>query len=170
MHEFIHSMVLRNSVNAALQRSKVYTDAPSLVRKDFQNAAKTWLRSFGERYDYSATSPEKWCFEIEELSHNLSGSFRKHLRGQSVKSGVNQKMISLWLKYLWLLGDCSKKPLFSVLDRRILAAAGVSNPPSWTTIESPSEYLRVVQAVDDFARSKGYSDGPSWEIEYWSDI
>lgn len=170
MHRFIHRMILRNSVNAALQRAGVYAkEADTNLKNKFKDKAKEWLIKFGESYSIKEFTSEKWCDSIDELSRHLEGEFGPYLREESLKLGVAQKMVSLYLKYRWLLGEAEKKPLFAVLDRGIIRSAKIPNPPNWTQINHRKEYLRVVTAVEDFARSSGYDDGPSWEAESWRD-
>ena len=163
-------MILRNSVNAALQRAGVYTkEADTNVKNKFKHKAKEWLTKFGESYSINEFTSERWCDSIDELSIFLESEFGTYLRGGSMKVGVAQKMVSLYLKYRWLLGEAEKKPIFAVLDRGIIKYAEVPNPPNWTQINHRKEYLRVVNAVEDFAKKAGYEDGPSWEAESWRD-
>jgi hypothetical protein len=168
MHRFIHRMILRNSVNAALQRAGVYAnDVDANLKTRFKNEAKKWLAQFGESYRINEFTSGKWCDSLDELSRHLEHEFGPYLREGSLKLGIAQKMVSLYLKYRWLLGAAEKKPLFAVLDRGIIRSAEIPNPPNWTQINDRKEYLRAVNAVEDFTKNSGYDDGPSWEAETW---
>jgi hypothetical protein len=165
MHKFIHRMVLRSAVNAALQRANVYgKDADNLLKKDFKEGARSWLEQFGYRYHRKSASCQNWCSDINQLAQLLT----KKLNGKRVSFGVAQKMVSLYLKYLWLLGNEDKKPLFAVLDRGIIKKAKVPNPPNWTSLDL-KEYKRVAACVDDFAQEKHGCDGAEWESKVWVD-
>jgi hypothetical protein len=161
-------MVLRNSVNAALQRANVYRDCANAdVKRRFKEMAKCWLSNFGDLYSRQAANPNNWCDSIDALCRYLATEeFNPHLQGGIVRLGVSQKMISLYLKYRWLLGEADKKPLFSVLDRGIMQRARVNNPPNWTQLNDRYEYARVVEAIDDFAGEIG---GAAWEVNAWGD-
>ena len=169
MHTFIKQMILRNTVNAALQRACVYDDGvDTKLKGEFKVAAKQWLEEFGERYEHSTADSKLWCDEIQRLSEVLDQGFGPYLRDGKIKLGICQKMISLYLKYLWLIsGDEEKKPLFAVLDRGIMKAAGVANAPNWTLLDDMEEYIRVVRAVDDHAQRAHLGDGAQWEADEW---
>jgi hypothetical protein len=169
MHSFIKQMILRNTVNAALQRACVYDDgADTKLKEEFKVAAKQWLMEFGERYKRPNTNPELWCDEIQSLSEILNQGFGPYLRDGKIKLGISQKMVSLYLKYLWLIsGDQDKKPLFAVLDRGIMKAASVTNAPNWTHLDDKNEYIRVVEAVDEHAQRVFVADGAQWEADEW---
>ncbi|MEY4939061.1 MAG: hypothetical protein RIQ93_796, partial [Verrucomicrobiota bacterium] len=166
MHPFIDRMALRNSVNAALQRAGVYANSvDSRLKREFKERAKAWLVAFVDDYDRATISEDAWCSAIDSLSRALSKEFCPYLRDERVKLGVSQKMISLYLKYRWLLGEVKKKPLFAVLDRGVMQTAGVVNAPNWTQLDERDEYLRIVRALDVFAKSRGHIDGACWEAE-----
>jgi len=76
-------------------------------------------------------------------------------------------MISLYLKYLWLDGDPSKKPIGAVLDRGILADSGYSNPPAWTQLDDIGLYSNIQVSIAKKAESQGYGSGAVWEAEKW---
>jgi hypothetical protein len=179
-HKFIERMILRNSVNAALQRANIYDGgADSKLKREFKKEAKKWLVDFGKDYHWeeaSEKSKKNWCNNVQSLADSLTRKFGKYLIGEQLKIGVAQKMISLYLKYLWLLGNKNKKPLFAVLDRGIMKAARVKDAPNWTSLNKIEEYERIVLAIDKFATSKtskntknNYSDGAEWEAEKWDD-
>jgi len=168
-------MILRNSVNAALQRAHVYKgSANAKIRENIRKRAKEWLADFGNRYSWKKTNEENWSKEVESLADMLTREYGEYLTGKRLRIGVSQKMISLYLKYLWLLGNKEKKPLFAVLDRGIMKAAHIMNPPNWTELDCINEYKRVVCKICEFAQSqtsemtgKLFSDGVELEAEKW---
>ncbi|MEK6699945.1 MAG: hypothetical protein AABZ10_13000 [Nitrospirota bacterium] len=112
---------------------------------------------------------KKYCDEVASLKTHLNNKHSTVLSGGNVKIGVCQKAITLYLKYLWLLGDNSKKPIYATLDRGIMHLAGVSNPPNWTALDDIQEYERVEKEIDKFAKSQGWESGSAWEAETWTD-
>jgi hypothetical protein len=170
MHQFIKRMILRNSVNAALQRASVYDGSADVqLKREFKEKAKQWLVTFGDCYSRKKASKKNWCNKVQSLANTLTGEFGNYLTGKRLTIGVSQKMISLYLKYLWLCGEDDKKPLFAVLDRKIMKVAGVKNPPNWTKLDDIKKYKCIVSTIDTFAKSKNYSDGAEWEAEKWND-
>lgn len=162
-------MILRNTVNAALQRACVYRDEADLeLRSEFKAAAKKWLLGFGDKYRRSTVSQALWCAEIESLSEMLTQEFGPYLRDGRVRFGVCQKMVSLYLKYLWLItNDDDKKPLYAVIDRGIMRVAGIPKAPNWTLLDDRRDYIQIVEAIDSYARKGGHVDGAYWEADEW---
>ena len=145
-------MVLRNSTNAAIQRANVYSAAALQAGKNaFREDLKAWLKHLGSRYLTWEYDGKKYCDEIASLKTYLNARHGAILNGGKVKIGVCQKAITLYLKYLWLLGDDSKKPIYATLDRGIMNLAGVTNPPNWTELDNIQAYERVVKEIDNFA-------------------
>jgi hypothetical protein len=177
MHKFIKRMILRNSVNAALQRANIYDGGADVeLKREFKKKAKDWLVDFGERYSRKKATEENWIKEVESLADMLTRKYGEYLNDNRLKIGVAQKMISLYLKYLWLLEDKDKKPLFAVLDRGIMKKAHIKNPPNWTKLNCITEYKRVVLDIECFVKSQKpkktgekFTDGAEWEAEKWDD-
>ncbi len=170
MHDFIHRMVLRNATNAAIRRAKVYSASASQTEKNvFREDLKRWLKQLGLRYIASEYDGGKYCDEIVSLKTHLTCRHSRLLNGGNVKIGVCQKAITLYLKYLWLLGDNSRKPVFATLDRGIINLAEVAKPPNWTELDDIKEYKRVVKEIDQFAQNHGWESGSVWEAETWTD-
>jgi len=176
IHRFIHSIILRNSVNAALQRARVYNDdPPQAIRARFKNSAKEWLARFADGYRRDQATEETWQRAITDLIQHLSVEFGIYLTNGHITIGVAQKMISLYLKFLWLItGDDAKKPLFAVVDRSIMNKANIQNMVNWTELDDMHTYMQTVRAIDAFARRQNlptqqYVDGASWECDAWQE-
>lgn len=168
IHPFIHEMFLRNSLNAALARNPVYADGADLaMKKVFKSACNQRLTELGIRYYAWEWDLPRYCQEIVEFSDAISQSFACILRDNRLRIGTSQKMISLYLKYLWLDGDPSKKPMGAVLDRGILAASGYQNPPAWTQLDDIQVYSEIQVSISWIAASQGYGSGAVWEAEKW---
>jgi hypothetical protein len=168
MHEFIERMALRNAVNASLQRIAIYNvSATSVQKSGYRQSLKDWLKQLALRYYAWEYDGARYCDEIVALKSHLNAMHGPILAKMTI--GICQKPITLWLKYLWLNGDCSKKPVFATLDRGIMQAANVPNRPNWPDIDTLDDYQRIVRHIDDFASAKGYGCGAVWEAETWSD-
>jgi len=168
IHPFIHGMFLRNSINAALARNPVYADGADLAMKqNFKSACKQRLTELGIRYYAWEWDLPRYCQEIVSFSDAISRASAVVLRDQRLKIGTSQKMISLYLKYLWLDGDPSKKPIGAVLDRGILVESGYQNPPAWTQLDDVEIYSNIQLCISRKAESEGYGSGAVWEAEKW---
>jgi hypothetical protein len=163
-HEFIHRVILRHATTEALQRSGVYArSADAHLRARFNIAARTALRELGDQYSVEVSTPDSWCAEIQTICDALANRFRNHLTSGRVRFGIVQRMVALYLKHRWLLGDENKRPIFPVVDRLVMTLAQVPNPPNWSELDSVSDYLHVVDWIETIAAQKGYPSGVEWE-------
>lgn len=168
MHKFIERMALRNAVNASLQRIRIYRpNATGADKRAYRETLKTWLKQLALRYYAWEYDSAKYCAEIDALKTHLNAKHGEILARMTI--GICQKSLTVWLKYLWLNGDCSKKPIFATLDRGIMQMAKVPDPPNWPDIDTLNEYNRIVGHIDGFARTRGFGCGAVWEAETWSD-
>jgi hypothetical protein len=170
LHPFINNIFLRNSINAALLHNQVYRKGATAVeKKNFKDACKERLNNLGIRYYAWEWDGKRYCDEISNFSVEMSRQFEKCLCEGRLRIGTSQKMISLYLKYLWLDGDSSKKPIFAVVDRQVLRLLGGSTVQSWTRIVDIDRYIDIQKRIDKKAREGGYGDGSTWESEIWGD-
>lgn len=168
---FIHQMVLRNSFNAATQRGKsVYAVAIDDPRRgEFRNWIKEWLTSLGLRYIAWEYTPQTFCREIEDLKREANQHHSAVLAPGMITLGVSQKLIALYLKYLWLLGSAEKMPLFPPLDNRVFGAVGLRIPAGFKGIDDMQVLKDAWAKVDAHAAELGMRSGTIWESRWWSD-
>jgi hypothetical protein len=170
MHEFIQQMYLRNAINAALQRANVYSDDVTGEQKTaFKRDCSQHLADLGRRYFAWEHDLESFCAEVQRFSATLSQDHADTLVGHHLRIGIAQKMVSLYLKYLWLAGDCSKKPAAAVLDRGILEASGFHPPPNWTEMDDFRQYQDIQAAIQQRAEEEGFGSAAVWEAERWNE-
>jgi len=173
MHAFIRRIGLRFAINAAIQRganSPVYEKGVTDGHKRaFRELAKTWLVNLENRYCACEYDEDRFFNEIISFRDFLSNTHGQFLKNGVITIGRTQKMVSLYLKFLWLNGDVSKKPIFPVLDRKIIQNAGVRNPPNWTSLNDENELRRVYAEIGAFAQNAGFGSGSEWEAVEWTD-
>lgn len=168
MHKFIKRMILRNSVNASLQHINTYVpEATEIQRQAYRETLKEWLEKLSLRYYVWEYDSNKYCNEIISLKDYLLTNHGHILTNLTI--GICQKPITLWLKYLWLIGDPSKKPLFATIDSNIIQLVNIPDAPNWTEIDTIEEYLRIVSFIDNYALENGFGNGSVWEAENWTD-
>lgn len=168
---FIHQMVLRNVFNAATQRGKsVYAvpmDDPR--RGEFRNWIKEWLTGLGLRYIAWEYTPLTFCQEIENLKREANKHHSAVLVPGMITLGVSQKLIALYLKYLWLLGNAEKMPLSPPLDSRVFAAVGLKIAGGFKGIDDMQVLQDAWAKVDAYAAKQGMRSGTIWESRWWTD-
>ena len=125
--------------NAAFQRSNVYAKTDKhFDRGKFKSQLKKEIQD--------AILPQ-YHEQIVELQHlkNIKkvSNFAKTL-GIEMNFGISQKLLNLYLKYLWCLGEIKTPPHFPV-DRIIQQKLNISKPYAWTKMEDREDYCKVIE-------------------------
>lgn len=163
-------MALRNTFNAAVQRgSTVYSVSQLDPRRDqFKQHIKDWLREFGTRYVAWEYTPQMYMNEIRDLKSSVNGAYAAILQPGMITLGISQKLVSLSLKYLWLLGNPDKKPLFPPLDGEVFAEIGINVKGGFKKLDDPTAIDDLWRQTDSHASKRGKRSGTIWEAEWWS--
>lgn len=97
-----------------------------------------------------------------------SKQFSDLLNGGELKIGVCQKIINLYLKYLWCL-DLIPKPPIMPLDGRVLAQFKNCNFQNWTEISDIETYKSIIESIHNQLIEKGIALSlPDWELNFWN--
>jgi hypothetical protein len=172
IHPFVERMVLRNAVNAALQRgSPVYQEAAKdpVQRNNFKEAIKGCLAKLGKRYVCWEYDQEMYLGEIEALRQTVNDRFEHILNPGMISIGVAQKCVGVYLKYRWLIGQPDKMPFFPPVDGMLMKAVGVQNIKGFKQIESRDQLLEIIARINARAQQDGYRSATLWEADWWTD-
>jgi len=142
--EFILDEVWMLTVNAAFQRANVYTEnATALDKKSFKIMLKGFIddcvnnnSSITEDYEHI----EK-IISVSRYSSNFSGILN---RGR-LNFGVSQKLLNLYLKYLWCLDILKTPPPHFPIDRIIQQNLGIYQPVAWTQMQDETDYINIIE-------------------------
>jgi hypothetical protein len=99
---------------------------------------------------------------IRGISDNLSASFGSILKGGRFRYGTAQKVLNLYLKFLWRLGQIIAPPHCPV-DGIVLSAAGIEG--RWTHSDNEAEYVGWIKILRQKARPLNLAE---WEYRLWS--
>lgn len=168
---FIQQMALRNTFNAATQRgTSVYAvPANDPRRASFRAWVKARLTDLGTRYIAWEYTQDLYGREIEDLKREANVIHGAILAPVMITLGVSQKLISLYLKYLWLLGSAEKMPLHPPLDNRVFQAVGLNIPGGFKGIDDMQVLKDAWAKVDDHAVRQGMRTGTIWESRWWTE-
>lgn len=143
--EFILGEFWMLTVSAAFQRANVYLPNAKKEDKDnFKNELKELIIQKSEEYKKRAISEADHLKNIEEISSSLT-KYSAILKGGKLNFGICQKLLNLYLKYLWCLGLLKFAPPHFPVDRKIQIDLGITNPCSWTAMSDKNEYLNVIE-------------------------
>ncbi|MGL4909496.1 MAG: hypothetical protein ACRC3G_09195 [Bacteroidales bacterium] len=162
--EFLISECWTLTINGAFQHVSIYKKEFANnegVRKEFRDSLRTFIEQLVPQY--AETIDEKQhLHNIQEII-NFSNTYHKDLlKNEKLNFGVSQKLLNLYLKYLWCLGKIVTPPHFPV-DRIIQSRLEIKEKDivCWSKMEKKEEYLNIITQV-----SQGnYAE---WELEEWS--
>ncbi|RLJ61615.1 hypothetical protein CLV86_2638 [Lacinutrix venerupis] len=147
---FINSEIWSLTIGGAFQRANVYNpDVLEKDKKDFKFMLKGYIdNTIVPSYNKVNMSDDIHIENIKSVQQYTS-NFDKLLTNGQFNFGVSQKLLNLYLKYLWCLGVISEPPHFPV-DRIIQQKLKFKPIIAWTKIETSEEYMSIV----NFARTK----------------
>jgi|FLOH01.1.fsa_nt_gi hypothetical protein len=166
-NKFIDEEIWILTFGGAFQRAEIYKkDSLSdtereKVRAQFREKIKQYIREEIVPQYKNIIDENKHIQNIEKFSE-WSKSFSLILNGGYLKIGVSQKLINLYLKYLWSL-DLIKTPPHCPFDRIIITKLGYDNPPSWTKLDDISQYKEFVSRAKEKAKKENLSIA-EWEL------
>lgn len=141
--QFIQDEVWTLVIGGAFQRANIYKDAVSETdKKHFKNKLKGYVDNLAEAYKNNSITETIHIENIEAFS-DFTTSFKSILRLGKLNFGVSQKLVNLYLKYQWCLGNIKEPPHFPV-DRIIQQKLKCNPIISWTKIEQQKEYILII--------------------------
>ncbi len=145
---FIQNEIWTLTFGAAFQRASIYnSNATDLEKKHF----KTKLRGDVENMvsaQYDKPVDENQHIENIYKISDYSQLFASILQGGKLNFGVSQKILNLYLKYQWCLGNTPEPPHFPV-DRRIQENINFKPIVSWTKFQDKNDYMNIINFVRD---------------------
>lgn len=163
--KFLNNEFWTLTFGAAFQRASVYKENVSDKQKtDFKTKTREFVEnSLKKEYSENKVSDEIHIENIFKVS-DFTGQFQDILQNGKLNFGVSQKMLNLYLKYLWCQNQISEPPHFPV-DRRIQENIGFRPIVSWTRFQDSIDYMRII----DFVRAKNneFSSIAEFELKYF---
>lgn len=99
---------------------------------------------------------------IEQLSQTISNQHGKILRNGQLRIGTAQKLLNVYVKFLWCLGK-AKEPIHCPIDRIVLKE--IKDTRKWTDLETIKEYKDVISNIRSHIGNKSIA---KWEWELWN--
>jgi len=157
--EFIENELWLMTFGGAFQRSKIYKKGITEgERRDFRNAVKLYVRNniVGKNYD-TGMDEEQHLRNIIKICEWSSKKYGHILYEGKLRVGTAQKILNLYLKYLWCL-DKIDTPPHCPLDNKIISMIDSKSSIKWTELDDISKYKKLIEKID----SRSIAD---WELE-----
>ena len=138
--DFIETEIWLLTIGGGFQRANVYINgATDKARSEFRNELHKEVKEIAVEYKDTVS-------EARHIDNIIKISRLKHsaLNNGCMNFGVSQKILNLYLKYLWCLGEISTPPHFPV-DRIIQQKLKITPVISWTQIDSPEKYMQIIE-------------------------
>ena len=153
------------SIFGALGRSNTYSKTASETSRNlFRNALREKLREIASKYN-SPITEEGHLSNVVDISNNLTSEFPNCLRNGRFRIGIAQKVLNLYLKYLWC-AELIPLPPHCPFDSIVIGHLPGCRDLNWTSIDSTEDYLRLVRAAENVAQSRTLSE---WELKVWGE-
>lgn len=165
--EFVQNEIITLSINGAFGRGNVYRKKfPEEKEKDYEKKKEDFRKDIRKKLkeiknkDYDDTTNIILDFRDKVIKN---WKYKNILLDNHFRIGTAQKLINLYLKYLWVLG-WGNEPFHCPVDSII---NGVLNGNyNFTQSDSEAEYKKII----DLATKKAKEDGLSiatWELKEW---
>ena len=149
-----------NSLQATLRRSKTYKTENPKQRFEFREGVIAKVESLSEQYLKKSVSENKHIKNIEDLSESMSKKYGAYLVGKRFRIGSAQKVLNLYLKYLWCLGKIDEPPHFSI-DAIMLRELPKYSHISWTKLNNIDKYRDIIKEAKNVAGDQSLAE---WEL------
>jgi hypothetical protein len=146
--KFLNNEFWTLTFSAAFQRANIYNkNIADSDKKMFKINTRAYIENtLVLAYHENLISDEAHIENIIKLSM-FTVQFQSILQNGKLNFGVSQKLLNLYLKYLWCSNKISEPPHFPV-DRRIQENIGFKPVVSWTRFENSLDYMKII----DFTR------------------
>ena len=138
------------SLKGSLQRASIYSKDEEQISysEEFRHTFRTGLREFIETMivnDYEiGVTEEKHLSNIMALKEHAEFIGQGIIHNNTFNYGVAQKLLNLYLRYLWL-GDFIKEPVHFPVTNQIQECLMMGKESiSWTKMTKVEEYMRVI--------------------------
>lgn len=183
--EFIINECMLFSVQAGLQtRNKnfpIYNNLPEAFttrreikyQPDNTSNLKWYIFDFLDQYlkeiKENGIVESVHLLKIQELAENITKQFKAILHEGRFRIGISQKIINLFLKYMWSMNEIQEPchcPMDGIVKSQIQKNLYNVSLVDWTRLDSIQDYNDYVNAVKQIAEKENMSIA-QWEFLNW---
>jgi|JI10StandDraft_1071094.scaffolds.fasta_scaffold01502_36 hypothetical protein len=167
--QFMHEEIWMLTIAGAFQRAKVYKrEVKEKAKKEFKDKLQDQLVAIAKQYAVDVTEKK----HLENI-YTICQLKDKNLKAGSLNFGISQKLLNLYLKYLWCLGQILPPPHFpvdSIIQTALKREARKFNleskePFPWTKIKNEKDYLAIIDYARKVMHKRGGQDLATMELE-----
>lgn len=163
--EFIKKEIWILTIAGAFQRANIYTQNVEKEKEKFKEVLYSILDELAKEYEKDV-SESKHIENIHKINDGIR-EFQHILQENKLSFGVCQKLLNLYLKYLWCLDKIPTPPHFPV-DRKIQEKMKL-NVTSWTSKDfNEEQYLKVIEESKKLAKELSYNSIADFELDLFA--
>ncbi|SFG84557.1 hypothetical protein SAMN04487988_10917 [Algoriphagus hitonicola] len=165
--EFLKEQLWSSTIGAATSRAgniyKVGTTGED--KKSFKKALHEFVTEMIQNHYEATTLDEPTHLKnIKELKE-----YTTRFGFVNFRFGHAQKVLNLYLKYLWCLGLVQEPPHFPV-DRLIQQKMKIKNPTNWTKNMEEDDYIKVIEEARILATRENFKSIAALELSFYNNL
>lgn len=146
------------TISASFSRGNIYKEGVKEEQKvNFKKTLFFALNGIAES-KYAFESAENLISSMRKIQHQ-SMNYEHILQGGKLRFGTCQKLVNLYLKYLWCANLIQYTPLHFPLDRLIQKR---TKKVSWTKLDDAGEYSQKINEIHP------QQDKSEWELKEYN--
>ena len=171
--EFLIAELMQFTISASFQTRNEefpiyhYENLDLNSAKYLRNDIKEFLLQYLN--NYKSIDEKGHIAKIKELSDIISTKYSKILNNGRFRIGISQKIINLFLKYMWTIGKIDMPfhcPIDNIIKTKVLKGLKNKTLKDWTEFDTIKDYLKYIEII----RMKSIESNVSiaeWELENW---
>jgi hypothetical protein len=169
--KFIKNILFQNAYQAAVStRNKEYPvfdiQDKTITTYQFKLRAEVLCNEYVERFKNKINNLDH-IKEIETIGTKLGNKFSKILKNKRMRFGITQKMVNLYFKFLWSVGEIETPPhcpIDGVIKKQLLKLEPSIELPNWTEmeLEGYEVYLQTFKELK-------IAEIAEWELKNWNE-
>jgi|SRR3989344_3181951 len=165
--EFLHREFFAMAWSAASQHNKIYRKDKKVSenkKTEFHKFMREILNSISEGYK-KEIDEKQHVGNINGLKDKIEKNYDNLLKNSKITFGTCQKVLNVYLKYLWSLKEIATPPHCPIDSFVIKELRKKFSKISWTKIEE-RDYWDIIETIKEIAKGQSIAE---WELIIFND-
>lgn len=166
--KFLDNEFLMLSINGGFQRNAIYRGKAvnEKCRKLFRDFIKEEVQNlYTNSYKSNAVSESDHVQNLCKLKGSIEKMHSSILKNRRITLGTIQKVVNLYLKYQWCVGNSDHMPPHCPIDAIIIKKLDLKEKVNWTELNDKQSYLILISKVKEIAEDEPIAE---WELREFS--
>lgn len=177
MLKFLNFEILTFTIRAGITRGKreVYKEnIPETTKDSFRKFVREKLVEYTKMYKNKNVDSEQHIRNIENFANEVTRNYKDILKEKRFNIGRAQKLLNLYLKYLWTTGKMdnwkTKIPPHCPFDYKVVEHLRKIDPSlkNWTELISVRDYKAYIKAAEEILKESKQNSLAEWELNFYN--